>query len=322
MKNPALDILLGLSVGDALGVPYEFRSRSAMDRDPATKMTGYGSHHQPPGTWSDDSSLAFCLAEMLTQDYDLNNLKNRFINWYDHAYWTAHNNVFDIGMATRGAITALRSISRPELAGGMDEHSNGNGSLMRILPLALFLRGESIEDRFSITKNVSSLTHAHIRSVLGCFIYLEYALQIMDGKTKAEALQYLRNVIPDFCRSNQICEEKELLKYYRVLALPLPSQPVQLIEACERAAVISSGYEVSTLEASIWCIMTSQSYHEAVLKAVNLGDDADTTGCVTGGLAALLWGYGSIPQEWVSVLARREDIKDLAARLDRKYRKE
>lgn len=321
MKNIALDILLGLSVGDALGVPYEFLSRSAMDRSPAKTMIGHGTHHQPAGTWSDDSSLAFCLAEMLAQEYDLNSLKNRFINWYDHAYWTAHNNVFDIGMATRAAISDLRVMPRPELAGGVDENSNGNGSLMRILPLALFLRGQTIEDRFSITKNVSSLTHAHIRSVLGCFIYLEYALQITDGKTKAGALQYLRKVIPDFCRSNQICTEKELLKYYRILALPLASQTAQRIEDCERAAVISSGYVVSTLEASIWCIMTSGSYSEAVLKAVNLGDDTDTTGCVTGGLAALIWGHESIPEEWVATMARKDDIKDLALRLIAKYDK-
>lgn len=319
MKNIPLEILVGLSVGDALGVPFEFLRREKMDSMPATTMVGHGTHNQPIGTWSDDSSLAFCLAETLATGYDLENLKNRFINWYDHSYWTAHNNVFDVGIATRQAINSLRTVSRPELAGGKDEYSNGNGSLMRILPLAVFINNLSIEDRFNITKDVSSMTHGHIRSVLGCFIYLEYALQIMAGKDKVAALQYLRNVIPDFLISNKLCPETELHKYSRVLAIKNSTQSIQQIEDCESAEINGSGYVVSTLEASIWCVMTSRSYSEAVLKAVNLGDDTDTTGCVTGGLAALIYGYESIPELWISQLARVDDIKALANKLYIKY---
>ncbi len=319
MKNVSLEILIGLAVGDAIGVPYEFLNRNSMDSRPATNMTGYGTHNQAPGTWSDDSSLAFCLAETLIGNYDLDNLKNRFINWYDHAYWTAHDDVFDIGIATRSAISSLRTISRPELAGGKDDLSNGNGSLMRILPLVVFLKNQPIDDRFKITKDVSSLTHAHIRSVLGCFIYLEFALQIINCKNKSEALQYLRDVIPDFCLSNQLCSEAELSKYKRILTTGNKTDDIKPIEHCDRTEINSSGYVVSTLEASIWCIMTSDSYAEAVLKAVNLGDDTDTTGCVTGGLAAIIYGYESIPNGWVDSLARLEDIKDLANRLFLKY---
>jgi ADP-ribosylglycohydrolase len=195
---------------------------------------------------------------------------------------------------------------RPDLAGGTGEHSNGNGSLMRILPLAVFLKDKKIEDRFSIIKDVSSLTHAHIRSVLACFIYLEFALQIIDGKDKHEALQYIRDTIPAFCMSHK-------------LAIKVGEYDISPIEKYSRTEISSSGYVVSTLEASLWCIMNSNSYTEAVLKAVNLGEDTDTTGCVTGGLAALIFGYESIPSEWIAKLARREDIKDLAHRLFEKY---
>jgi ADP-ribosylglycohydrolase len=319
MKNIALDILIGLSVGDALGVPYEFLRREVMDKQPASAMTGYGTHNQPPGTWSDDSSLAFCLAEMLAQEYDLNNLRNRFINWQDLAYWTAHDEVFDIGIATSSAITNLRKAHLPQLAGGSDEHSNGNGSLMRILPLILFTKDKTIIDRFHITSNVSSLTHAHSRSVLACFIYLEFALQIIGGKSKFEALKYIRETVADFCTENKLVPENEVNKFHRILGIKVCNYEVNLIENEPRSQVYSTGYVLSTLEASIWCIMNSETYSEAVLKAVNLGGDTDTTGCVTGGLAGLIWGHESIPKEWLMNLARIEDIKDLANRLSQKY---
>ena len=319
MKNVPLEILIGLTVGDAIGVPYEFLRRDVMDTNPAVTMIGNGTHNQPLGTWSDDSSLALCLAEMLAQGYDLNNLGRRFINWFDHAYWTAHNNVFDVGIATAAAINDLRRVSQPQLAGGKDEHSNGNGSLMRILPLAVYIRDMPLAERFAITKDVSSLTHAHIRSVMACFIYLEFALQIIDGKTKEEALQYIRTTIPDFCLSNNLCPVDELSKFHRVLALRVGDYEIDPIEKQSRKQISGSGYVLSTLEASIWCIMNSYSYSEAVLKAVNLGEDTDTTGCVTGGLAALTYGYESIPENWIAQLARKDDIKDLARRLSEKY---
>ena len=135
-RNYANDILLGLAVGDALGVPVEFRSRNAIKNDPVTDMRGNGTHNQPAGTWSDDSSLAFCLAEALTTEFDLNIVAKNFIRWYENAWWTPHGSVFDIGITTRKAIRELMIGQKPELAGGFDENSNGNGSLMRI-PMSL-----------------------------------------------------------------------------------------------------------------------------------------------------------------------------------------
>jgi ADP-ribosylglycohydrolase len=124
----------------------------------------------PAGTWSDDSSLAFCLTEALTQEFNLNTIGQNFVKWYHENYWTPHGNVFDIGIATRQAISRLAKGESPELAGGFDESDNGNGSLMRILPLLFYLLDKPINERYDITKKVSSITHGHIRSVTACLI--------------------------------------------------------------------------------------------------------------------------------------------------------
>ena len=192
MKNKTTTIseiksaLLGVAVGDALGVPVEFNSRQTITQNPVTDMIGYGTYNLPPGTWSDDSSLTFCLAEALTQDFDLNTIGQNFVKWYQDDFWTPRGRVFDIGMATRQAIARLAKGEQPEFAGSFDETDNGNGSLMRILPLLFHVQDKPINERYEITKKVSSITHRHIRSVIACFYYLEFAKQIFEGKEKFE----------------------------------------------------------------------------------------------------------------------------------------
>ena len=136
-SNLALDILLGVATGDALGVPIEFKSREDIKSNPVTDMIGYGTYNLPPGIWSDDSSLTFCLAEALTLEFDPKVIAMNFVNWLYHNYWTPFGRVFDVGIATKQAIFNLKSGSQPDLAGGFYEEDNGNGSLMRILPLLL-----------------------------------------------------------------------------------------------------------------------------------------------------------------------------------------
>ena len=189
MKNLEKNIksaLFGVAVGDALGVPVEFKSRETISKNPVKDMIGYGTYNLPPGTFSDDSSLTFCLAEALTQDFDLNSIAKNFVKWVDENYWTARGTVFDIGIATREAIDRLARGEQPDLAGGFEPSSNGNGSLMRILPLVFYIFDKPISERYQIIKEVSSITHGHIRSVIACFYYLEFARQIILGKDKFE----------------------------------------------------------------------------------------------------------------------------------------
>lgn len=299
-------ILFGVAIGDALGVPVEFKSRQAISKNPVTDMIGYGTHNLPAGTWSDDSSLTFCLAEALTQEFNLNNIGQNFVRWYQENYWTPHGNVFDIGIATREAISRLEDGEKPELAGGFEESDNGNGSLMRILPLVFYLLDKPIKERFDITKKVSSITHGHFRSVIACFYYLEFALQILAGKDKFEIYQNLQTEISNHLTSLTI-NPAEIAIFDRLLKGKLAKLDEDEIQ--------SSGYVLHTLEASIWCLLTTDNYKEAVLKAVNLGSDTDTTGAVTGGLAGLLYGLDNIPKRWITQLARKEDIENLAERL-------
>ncbi len=300
------DVLFGVAVGDALGVPVEFRRREAIRQNPVTEMQGYGTYNLPSGTWSDDSSLTFCLAEALIQDFDLYIVGRNFIKWLNENYWTPLGTVFDVGTATKQAIYNLSTGTRPDLAGGFDEDENGNGSLMRILPLLFYIKDKSIDERYQITKSVSSITHAHIRSVIACFYYLEFAKKLLNREDKFSIYNDLKAEISDYLQSLSI-NKTEISRFDLLLKGNIQDLPEEQIR--------SSGYVVDTLEASIWCLLTTKSYKEAVLKAVNLGQDTDTTGAVTGGLAGLLYGFDNIPIDWVTQLARWKDIDDLAKRL-------
>lgn len=303
-KDYIKDALLGVATGDALGVPVEFRSRRSLSENPVTDMRSYGTHGQPAGTWSDDSSLTFCLAEMLCGEYDLQNLANRFVNWMQHGYWTPHGDVFDIGFATRDAILNLGRGVSPVMAGGISEQSNGNGSLMRILPLVFYTKDMSIEERYRHTQEVSSLTHRHQRSINGCFIYLEMARAILLGQTPEQAYQTICDTLPPFLKND------EIYYYDRVLFGQL--------RECKDTDIRGGGYVVHSLEAAIWCLLHTSSYADAVLRAVNLGEDTDTTGAVTGGLAGLTYGWATIPADWLNVLAKRDAIDVLITNLQAK----
>jgi ADP-ribosyl-[dinitrogen reductase] hydrolase len=306
MINKIKGTLFGLAVGDALGVPVEFKQREYLEAFPIKGITGYGSWNQPPGTWSDDSSLAFCLAESLAKGYDLNDMAQNFMNWMQNGFWGAHYKVFDVGGATRFAIGRLTKGTSPLLSGGMMEDDNGNGSLMRIMPLLFSIKDLPIYERYKKIKEVSSITHAHFRSVFACFIYLEFALQILNGNTIDMAYTNMQASVKSYAATNDF-NPKELQLFGRILDAN--------IKDVKEDAIHSGGYVVHTLEASLWCLFNTDNYADAVLKVVNLGGDTDTTGCVTGGLAGFLYGYEEIFEVWINEIARKDDINNLCKRL-------
>lgn len=305
-KEIAKSLLFGVAIGDALGVPYEFKSRQTLKQNPAKDMIGFGTHNQPVGTFSDDSSLTLCLAEALTEGFDLNTIGQNFIKWHTEGYWTAHKEVFDIGNATRNAISRLMEGVSPELAGGREARDNGNGSLMRIAPLLFHIKDKPIEMRFELTRQVSSITHGHIRSIISCFYYLEFMQLILMGKDKFEVYDELQTVVPTLLNSLSI-DSIEINLFDRLFK--------EKIHELLESEIESSGYVLHTLEATIWCVLNTNNYRDAILQAVNLGDDTDSTAAVVGGLAGLLYGLNSIPEEWLNKLARKNDIEDLAVRL-------
>ena len=306
MKQKIKSVLLGLAVADAVGVPYEFLSREDMKENPAIDMIGFGTYDLPPGNFSDDSSLSFCLAEALTKEFDLFEIGANFINYYKNDYWTSNGKMFDIGNATTEAIRRLIDGEKPEFSGGFDEHSNGNGSLMRIAPLLFYLKDKPIEERYKLTKLVSSITHAHVRSVISCFIYLELLQFILKGNHKFIAFHSTKELANWYLAKIEI-DPIELNRFDRVLKSNL--------HEVEENQIQSSGYVIHTLEASIWCFLTTDNYKDAILKAVNLGSDTDTTACVTGALAGLYYGIEDIPENWLNTLLRKNDIEDLGNRL-------
>ncbi len=277
------DGIMGLVVGDALGVPFEFKPRDTFN---ATDMVGYGTHNQPPGTWSDDSSMTLVtiVSIALNEEINLHHIMISFWSWLRHGYYTPYGKTFDVGNTTRCAIERyMKDPCTVYECGGKRFEDNGNGSLMRILPLAFF--DSDLRDIY----NVSSLTHAHRISKMACYIYVTIAKNLMRGVSLHEMLSW----------SNLFKDEYSNIKN---------------LERLTRDEIKSSGYVVDTLEAALWCILNTDNYKDCVLMAVNLGDDTDTVAAVAGGLAGIMYGIGGrkgIPKKWIKQIARYDDIKRL-----------
>jgi ADP-ribosylglycohydrolase len=299
--------LLGLCVGDALGVPVEFTSRLERSRDPVTGPRGWGTWNQPSGTWSDDSSLTLCLVDALVamggpEQFSLQPIADRFCGWYTDALWTARGEMFDVGGATARAIDRLRSGCDPQQAGGTDERSNGNGALMRILPMAWLRSWFTGSDLLDRVHGVARLTHGHARSQMACGLYVWIALGLLDGRSPQAAYQWAIQSLAPIYR-----DHPEAHHFDRIWAGDLAQLPSDAIQG--------SGYVVHALEAALWSVLTTDSYAAAVLQAVNLGEDTDTTAAIAGGLAGLCYGLAAIPADWRDGLARQADIVDLGDRL-------
>lgn len=294
--------LHGSLVGDALGVPVEFAPRKAREADPVTGMRAYGTHHQPAGTWSDDGALLLCSVESLVEKgYDPQDMGERFVKWLDLGHWTAHGQVFDIGIATRNALALIRSGIPAEQAGGRSQYDNGNGSLMRILPVTLACADLDDALLSDHVQRASAITHGHDRSRLACVFHAMFVSELLGGHPPQEVLERCRRRFLAL-----FADHPETSALRDLISAPLANWPAN--------EVSSGGYVIHTLTASLWCLLTTTSFSECVLKAVNLGDDTDTTGCVAGGLAGLLYGMDAIPPEWIAALPRQDDLQTLFGR--------
>ncbi len=316
-RNKVTDALLGIAAGDALGVPYEFKSREEMAKNPAKDMVGFGTWHQPAGTWSDDSSLTFCLAESLLTGYNPADMADKFIRWKYSNLWTARGELFDIGQTTSMAISRLKEIRDSKnfevlklLKYEGHEQDNGNGSLMRILPLLFFIKGKTIQEQFEIIWDVSALTHRHIRAAMSCLIYLKLAENTLDGLDKHEAYERMRKQITGFWETMDF-SSRERAHFKNIIQSD--------IRTVQRSALKSGGYVIESLEAATWCFLKEENFEKTTLAAVNLGHDTDTTAAIAGGLAGLYYGAENIPEYWRASIARYEDIVELGEKLIEKY---
>jgi ADP-ribosylglycohydrolase len=295
--------LWGSLVGDALGVPVEFKDRATVRVDPVTDMRGYGTHNQHPGTWSDDSSLLLCSVDSLVRhEFDTQDMGRSFVLWCQEELWTPHGKVFDIGSATAHALNYIVGGMRAEMAGGVDERSNGNGSLMRIIPVSLRFADSPTKQLLDRVHRASAITHRHPRSQMACGFFTLVARELLNGYGPSEAFAKAMGAFRLFYEPDPWWAV-ELDCFQFLLAGDLPQRPESEID--------SGGYVLHTLPASLWCLLTTSSFEECVLKAVNLGGDTDTTGCVAGGLAGVHYGVNAIPEKWIQALARRTDVEAL-----------
>lgn len=300
IKKRVLPTLYGGIIGDLMGVPVEFRQRGTFQ---VQDITGYGTYNQPPGTWSDDTSLTLCLAENIMEKGNIEDLMSKFVRYQENGYWTPYGKMFDIGRTTVEAITKFKAGVLPEICGGNTEYDNGNGAIMRIAPLAFMFYNEfDFMKKAEIIKRYTEITHAHPRAIVGSIIYIEFLLRLYHNNSFEDSIYQIQKLFNENYDKNHIyC--KELTHYKRIFSENFFSTPEEEIQ--------SDGYVVHTLEAAIWCLGNTSSFKEAILKAVNLGGDTDTIASITGSLAGMYYKMEGIPDEWLEKIARKQDVDQL-----------
>ena len=297
--------IMGFVVGDALGVPVEFSSKKQMQEHPLTDMEEYGTHNQPIGTWSDDSSMTLATIDSINEKgkIDYNDIMKKYSEWKRTAKYTATDKLFDIGITTSNAIGRYnRGEMNPTECGDYGLNNNGNGSLMRSLPIAIYLANSNLSEneKTKIVNEYSSMTHAHEISRLGCKIYCDFIEGLIKNNfDKVKALDTIKN--------------KNYKKFYSNETINLYRRVLDGTICNEREENIKgSGYVLHTLEASVWAIMTTDNYSDAVLKSINLGEDTDTVGAITGSLAGMIYGYSNIPNKWLNNIKKRDEVEKIS----------
>ena len=293
--------ILGGVVGDALGVPYEFKSYSTMKKYPAIGMMSYGTYNQPKGTWSDDSSMTLALMDSLINGVDYEDMIEKFCEWFLNAKYTARDDVFDYGGTTNHALRNYYEKHKDPLECGLTgERDNGNGSLMRIMPMILYINAKNIDlnKQIELINNVSSLTHAHKTSTASCNIYNFVVQEVLDNKDD-DFKTLIENGI-DISRNYYENNDYECFETTYNNLFTLTDEYIH-----------STGYVVDSLNVALYCCYHTNNYEEAILKAVNYGGDTDTNAMITGGLAALYYGFESIPSDWLNSILKLDYIMTL-----------
>ena len=289
--------ILGLAAGDAVGTTVEFQPPGSFE--PVTDMIGGGVFQLEPGQWTDDTSMALCLAESLIQCQGLNLVDQltRYCRWYRDGYFSCKDHCFDIGNTTRTALHAFELSGQPDAS--TDPYTAGNGSLMRLAPVPLFY-SRQIEDAIYFSAQSSITTHAAPNAIDACRYYASLIVGAIDGQDKANLLA--DTYLADYWRSESLSAEIEQVRSGSFKTKQPP-------------AIVGSGYVVKSLEAALWAFAHSDSFEEGILMAVNLGDDADTTGAIYGQLAGAYYGESGIPDPWRQQLAFKPQMETMADQL-------
>ena len=310
-RNIWLDGMMGVIVGDALGCPVQFMSRDEIAERPEGPVTGMesgGVYRMPEGTWTDDSSMALATLDSIVDlgKVDPEDIMESFVDWYEEGEYTPFGEAFDMGNTCSIAIETFERDRDPMTCGGLSERSNGNGSLMRIMPVCLYAYAKKlpVKEAIKTVHEIGGLTHNHLRAKIACGLYYFCVKAILDQEgTLMERLQ--KGLDEGFFFYEKDIRNMVELAYYGRL------QNLQEFAKVPESKIKSTGYVVDSIEAAVWSLIRTDSFKEALLTAVNLGDDSDTVGAIAGGLAALYYGYDGIPLEWLAVIKRRDWIEEL-----------
>ena len=285
--------LLGLAVGDAVGASVEFKERGSFS--PMSDMIGGGPHGLKPGQWTDDTSMALCLATSLVEQegFDANDQMDRYCQWRGEGYLSSTGECFDIGHTTSYALDYYQATSEA-IAGPIDPDTAGNGSIMRLAPVPMFFYPEqALVERLSAES--SRTTHGAPVCVDACRLLGVMILRALSAVSKDKVLSAGTELQFDTDEISSVATGTYRSK--------------------DQADIRGSGYVVESLEAALWCFAGTESFEAAILKSANLGDDADTTAAICGQVAGAYYGESGIPQRWRELVAMREDIRELANRL-------
>ena len=291
------DGIYGLAVGDAYGVPFEFLSRDKIDI--SDEMVGFGTHMQPAGTWSDDTSLTLCVLDNLCVPIDYEKIMNAFVKWYRDGEYTVDGKYFDVGRGTRQAIGKYLCGYSPTKCGSRSIWNNGNGSLMRSLPLAYYFFYNNADVDRTVVKKMSSLTHGNSIAIMACNVYIEFGYRILNGEHKTEAY---KNTI------------KENIRYWHQKDV-YEIDDLKDISSIKYDDLSGSGYVVTTLQSALWTILHTESYKECIYKALKIGGDTDTIAAIAGGIAGIIYGRESIPAKWIYELRNKKLIDKICDKI-------
>ena len=290
--NRVRGALLGLAVGDAIGTTVEFKPKGSFT--PLTDIIGGGPFRLQPGQWTDDTSMALCLAASLVEHgFDLHDQMQRYMLWHDEGYMSSNGKCFDIGIATSSALERFRRTANP-VAGSSNPSSAGNGSIMRLAPVPLYYL-DTPEQAIQMSEAQSKTTHQAPECLVACRLLAEALIRALEGRAKDEVLAPMQPTLPMSTALKAIADG-----HYK-------SKSENQIEG--------SGYVVKSLEAAFWCFWQTESFNDCVLLAANLGDDADTTAAVAGQLAGAFYGESGIPAQWLQKLTMAKEIGELAEQL-------
>lgn len=294
------DGIYGVAVGDAFGVPFEFSEAENVQVRITDSMIGNGTHNQEKGTWSDDTSMTLCLLDSITEEIDYKIIMESFLQWYKFGKYTANGECFDIGIGTRRALQRYMQGISPIKCGSTNIRNNGNGSLMRCIPIIYYCRNGI---RREITHNLSSLTHGNEISLIACDMYVSFGYRLLNGMKMDMAYNEAIDETTKYWGKNEVQGIRELVNIFDI----------------EYKDLSGSGYVITTLQAAIWCLLNTSCYKECICKCVKIGGDTDTVAAVAGGLAGIVYGKENIPKDWMRDLRNKELIENICDKWEKKF---